>query len=330
MPPDLAAAPHQTSASPWLAALLRLAAVWAALFGLTFPEWRAMAHQWWNIDTYNHVLLVPPILAWLVWLRRDELAKVTPRAWSPGLGWIAAGLALCLAGRASEVNLFAQAGAVMAFQGAVLGLFGLRGSLVLSFPLVYAAFLVPFGDEIIPALQHLTAQIAVALTHLSGVPAVVHGLTIDTPGGKFLVAEECSGVKFLIAMVALTVLAAWTGFSRWLPRVVLVSGAIVVSILANGVRAWGTIFVAQWVGEERAGGFDHIVYGWIFFALVIAAVLGAAWRHFDREPRESGLTAAEAGVQPIVRFERRGIAPPAALLAIAMMAIAFAALGLVV
>ena len=97
------------------------------------------------------------------------------------------------------------------------------------------------------------------------------------------------------------------------------------SILANGVRAWGTIFVAQYVGAERAGGFDHIVYGWVFFAVVIAAVLGVAWRYFEREPAEAGLSAREADTIAS-RIAPRAIAPEWAMAAIAGAAIAFAAL----
>ncbi|MFA9201834.1 MAG: exosortase A [Cypionkella sp.] len=310
--------------------MVRLALAWAALITATFGEWRAMAHQWWNIDTYNHVLLVPAILAWLVWLRRDELARVEPRAWWPGLVWLGAGLVMSLAGRAVEVNLLAQAGALAALQGALLAMLGVRVALVLAFPLLYAAFLVPFGDELIPALQQVTAHIAIGLTHASGVPAISDGLVIDTPGGKFIVAEECSGVKFLVAMTALSVLVAWTGFARWQRRVALVVGAAVVSILANGVRAWGTIYVAQWVGAERAGGFDHIVYGWVFFACVIALVLGAAWRWFEREPAEAGLSAEEAGRHPLAHLERFSTSPDVALAAIAAVAIGFAALAALV
>jgi len=328
MPPELAIA--LPSASAWRAALTRLALAWAALFALTFAEWREMAHQWWDIDTYNHVLLIPAILAWLVWLRREELAKVEPRGWWPGLAWLGAGLAVWPGGHAAEINLFAQAGVLMAFQGAVLGLLGVRAAFIIAFPLLYAAFLIPFGDELIPALQHLTAQMAVALTHASGVPAVIDGLYIDTPGGKFVVAEECSGVKFLIAMVALATLVAWTGFVSWKRRIALVAGAALVSMLANGVRAWGTIYVAQWVGSERAGGFDHIVYGWIFFAVVIALVLGTAWRFFEREPGEAGLTAREAAAHPLARLEHHAIAPDAALALIAAAAILFAALAALV
>jgi exosortase len=212
-------------------------------------------------------------------------------------------------------------------QGAATALLGLRASLILAFPLAYALFLVPFGDEIIAPLQATTARMTVGLTHLSGVPATIDGLFIDTPAGRFVVAEECSGVKFLIAMVALATLVAFTAFRSWPRRALFVAGAAVVSILANGVRAWGTIYVAQFVGIERAGGFDHIVYGWIFFAVVIAAVLAFGWRFFEREPAEAGLTADQVAGLAVTRFEQLRIAPDAALAALATLTIAFAALA---
>lgn len=328
MPPDLVAqpAPVRAAGSPWIPALVRVAAAWTIVFAVTFAEWREMAHQWWDIDTYNHVLLVPAILAWLVWLRREELVRIAPAGWWPGLGWAAAGLMALFAGRSAAVNLVAEGGALMMLQGALLAVTGLRAGLVLAFPLFYSFFLVPFGDELIPTLQQLTARMTVWLVELSGVPAVVDGLTIDTPGGKFVVAEECSGVKFLIAMVALAVLVAWTAFASWKRRILLVAGAALVSILANGVRAWGTIYVAQWVGAERAGGFDHIVYGWVFFAVVVAGVLGVAWRFFEREPGDAGLTAAEAAAHPLARFERLGM-PANLALALVAAALAFAVLA---
>lgn len=326
MPPDSPAFNARLAASftgAWPVALVRLAAASALLFALTFAEWREMAHQWWDIDTYAHILLIPPILAWLVWLRREELQKIVPMAWAPGLLVTATGLAIWFAGRLLEANIVSQGGAVVAFQGAVAALLGIRAALVLAFPLLYALFLVPFGDEIVPPLQEVTAQIAVALTHASGVPANLHGLFIDTAAGRFVVAEECSGVKFLIAMVALGTLVAWTAFRSWKCRVVFLLGAALTSVLANGVRAWGTIYLAQYIGAERAGGIDHIVYGWVFFAVVIAAVLAAAWRFFEREPADAGLTADEADVVA-QRIGGATMAPGFALGLIVSAAIGFA------
>lgn len=277
----------------WRMPLAALGAAWAALIAVTAPSWGEMLHQWWNIDTYNHLLLVPFIIGWLAALKASELAKIPPRPFLPGLALVAAGLALWWAGRALDINLIAHAGAVGALQGAVIAVLGLRASLLLALPIGFASFLVPFGDEIVPPLQFITADIAIALTHWSGVPASIDGIYIDTPAGLFIVAEACSGVKFLIAMVTLGVLVSFTRFASWRRRALFIAACIIVPIIANGVRAWATIFVAQYVGAARATGFDHIVYGWVFFAIVVAALLAGAWRWFEREPDGYGWRAGQ-------------------------------------
>ena len=148
MQPDLAIAGQYAAGRGRIAVLLALG--WAGLFAATLREWSAMAHQWWNIDTYSHILLILPILAWLVWIRRDEVARVEARGWWPGFLWCLLGLAICVVGRSADINLIAQLGVIVAIQGATFGIVGLRVGLILAFPLAYMFFLVPFGDEIIP------------------------------------------------------------------------------------------------------------------------------------------------------------------------------------
>ena len=323
MQPDLAIPGQSIAGRGRSAALLALG--WAGLFAVTLREWSAMAHQWWNIDTYSHILLILPILAWLVWIRRDEVARVEARGWWPGFLWCLLGLAICFVGRSADINLIAQLGVIVAFQGATFGIVGLRVGLILAFPLAYMFFLVPFGDEIIPPLQYVTAEMATALTRFSGVETVADGIHIDTPAGLFIVAEECSGVKFLVAMVALGVLVAYSCFASWKRRMLFLLACVIVPIVANGIRAWATIFIAQYVGAEAAGSFDHIVYGWFFFGIVIALVLGVAWRWFEREPEEAGWNAQQVSALPMLqRLEGNGASPALVLGATLTAALVFA------
>jgi len=315
MPPETTGNLYQGTVWPWQSALERVPHGWRMPLGVlaaaitligmvTAREWGEMFHQWWNIDTYNHILLVPLITIWLIWLKADELAKLSPRPFGWGAALVAAGLMLWLAGRLTGINLFAQAGAVGAVQGAVVAVLGVRVSTLLALPLAYAAFMVPFGDEIIPQLQSITAKMAIALTLGSGIPAVIDGIFIDTPVGLFVVAEACSGVKFLVAMVTLSVLVSFTRFTSWTRRAIFVAASIMIPILANGVRAWGTIYIAQFAGVEFAAGFDHVFYGWIFFALVVAIVLAGAWRFFQSEPEDYGYTASDLDAMTwVARFE---------------------------
>ena len=302
MPPEATLARPRAGVEPqtWRMPLLNLALAVAGLLALTWGDWSEMARQWWDASTYNHILLVPPILAWLVRMRWPELAKLAPRTWWPGLAWLGVGLFAWLAGTMAGINLVSQLGAVLLLQAAVAVLLGPRVAAGLLFPLAYRLFLVPFGDEIVPALQAITAEMAVALTHASGVPAQIDGVFIDTPAGLFEVAEACSGVKFLVAMVALGALVAHLCFASWKRRAVFMAAAVLVPVLANGVRAWGTIYIAQSQGIEFAAGFDHIVYGWIFFALVMAMVLGASWRFFDRSPDDPLIDAAAIEASPLL------------------------------
>ncbi len=324
MPPKpFVAAPAATGqgAIPahWQRPLIALAAIAAALILAFASDWAAMAGQWWNSSTYNHVLFVPLIVAWLVHQRWPQLQRLTPAPWWPALLAFAAALLLWVLGSFAGFTLARQAGAVAMLGASVLAVLGPRVGAGLAFPLAYMAFLVPFGDELIPPLQSITARLTIALTHASQIPAVIDGVFINTPAGLFEVAEACSGIKFLVAMVAFGVLAAHVAFRSWPRRAAFLALCVVVPIVANGVRAWGTIHVAQVKGAAWAGGFDHIVYGWVFFAVVIAAVILAGWRFFDRPPGDPLIDLAAIEASPLLaRLETRPLRLPllAAVLAL--------------
>ncbi len=237
---------------------------------------------WWNISTYTHSLLIVPILGWLVMQRRRALVQLTPAAWWPGLMWSALGAAFWLIGAAFDINVARHLALAMMLQGTVIALTGPMVTRALAFPLFFSFFLVPFGDELIYPLQIVTAEMSMVLLGWSGIPAHLSGLFIATPAGLFHVAEACSGVKFLIAMLALGALVANLCFTSVRRRALFLVACVVVPIVANGIRAWGTIFIAHHRGLDFAAGFDHIFYGWIFFAVVIVIVLSAAWPFFDK------------------------------------------------
>jgi len=238
---------------------------------------------WWTSSTFNHCLLIPPIIAWLVWQRLPQLRALAPAAWWPGLLPLAAGALSWLLGEASGVDFARHLGLLLMLQGSVIAIFGKAVARGLTFPLAYAFFLLPIGEEIVPFMQTVTAEIAAVLLGLSGVSAHLEGIFITTPVGYFEVAEACAGVKFLIAMLAFGTLVANLCFRSWRRRAVFLAASVAIPVLANGVRAWGTIYIAELSGSTAfAESFDHVVYGGVFFAIVIALILGLFWPYFDR------------------------------------------------
>ncbi|MBA3055821.1 MAG: exosortase A [Sphingomonadales bacterium] len=309
--------------SVWRVPMIALGTV-AALLVLAFGrDWAGMAGQWWNSSTYNHILFVPPVIGWLVHQRWPQLRRLTPSTWWPGLALFGAALLLWVLGSFGAVALVRQAGIVAMLGAAVLALLGPRVGAGLAFPLAYMVFLVPFGDELVPPLQLVTAKLAIALVHLSQVPAAINGVFIDTPAGLFEVAEACSGIEFLIAMVAFGALAGHVCFRSWPRRAGFMLIAVAVPVLANGVRAWGTIYIAQFKGAAYAGGFDHIVYGWIFFAVVIALVIAAGWPFFDRASDAPLVDVPKLRSSPALgRLAAQTIRMPVLLAAMAALVIA--------
>lgn len=266
----------------WQRHLLALALASAAIVALFASDVIDMVAIWWTSSTYNHCLLVPPIIAWLIWQRRTELLALTPGLWLPGLALVAAGAFGWLLGYAGGIGLARHAGLVLMLQGAAITLLGKAVSRGLAFPIAYALAAIPFGEELVPAMQTVTADLSMAFLNLAGIPAHREGIFITTPGGYFEVAEACAGVKFLVAMVALGALIANVCFRSSPRRAAFMAAAILIPILANGVRAFATIYVAEQSGIETATGFDHVIYGGVFFAIVIAFILAVAWPWFDR------------------------------------------------
>ncbi|MEG3177581.1 exosortase A [Sphingomonas sp. RB3P16] len=280
-----------------------LAGVAFAMLLLFRTDVAALTTIWWTSTTFGHCLFIAPVIGWLVWQRRAELAQVAPVAWAPGLAIVALGGLGWLLGDAGGVALARHLGIVMMLQGAVVTLLGPNVARALLFPLAYAVFLVPFGEGLEEPLQGVTVGLTMPLLHLFGVPAQVDGVLIIIPNGYFEVAEACSGAKFVIAMIAYGTLVANVCFVSWGRRALFMLVSVVVPVLANGVRAFGTIYAAYLTSVERATGFDHIVYGWLFFGLVMAATLAIGWRWFDRAPDAPVFDPARLQAVPALRLD---------------------------
>lgn len=295
----------------WRRHLVALALLSATILAVFWRDAADMAGIWWHSSTFTHCLLMVPMIGWLVSQRVGLLRPLTPAFWWPALVWMAGGGLVWLVGEAAGVGLFRQLGLVLMLQAAVGAALGEKLVRGLLFPLGYALLLVPFGEELVPLLQTFTANISVLLLHLSGIAAEMQGVFITTNAGFFEVAEECSGVNFLIAMLAYSVFAAHLCFKSWTRRIVFVAAALATTILSNALRAYGTMVAAEIWGIEAAGGIDHIFYGWIFFGLVILLVMLVAMRWFDRPANDVAVDVGALGGSQRFTGTARAVLPAA-------------------
>lgn len=256
--------------------------VFACLLSIAaFPDaWFSMAYVWWTSDTFAHGFIALPCAAWMVWRRRDDWAQVEQRAWWPGLAAVLGCGALWLAGRLGGVASIEEIAAVAAIPATLLLLAGPAIARALAFPLAFLFFAVPLGEFLTPIMMDYTADATVMALRWSGVPVYREGLHFMVPTGRWSVVEACSGLRYLIASVALGVLYAYLQFRTLRYRMMFIGVAVVVPIVANWIRAYMIVMLGHLSDMKIATGVDHLVYGWLFFGIVMAAMFwfGSRWR----------------------------------------------------
>jgi exosortase A len=272
--PRLAAWPATNG--PWAWATLCLVLVSAVAAFLHWAAIAAAAATWTHSPTYGYGMLVPPVVAFLLWRERVALRQIAPRPWLWGLVLVGGAALLASLGRAVSALVLEQFALVALLQAATLTMVGPRLFGRLAFPLLYLYLAVPVGDGLIAPLQDVTARFAVVLLDLVGVPARLNGLFIHIPSATFQVAEACAGLRFLLASFAVGLLLAQLFFRSWWQRFLFVAVSIGLSIVGNALRAAAVVLVAH-LGDSRfAVGLDHLTYGYVFTAVLLACLVGLA------------------------------------------------------
>jgi exosortase A len=249
-------------------------ALGVALLGLLFHTEAAAAVQTWIDSTaYSHCFFVIPIAAYLAWERRQMVA---------GIPIVPMPAAVLLVLPLSFVWLVAERVGIMEGRQLVAmtilevlfaAVLGWRMFRVLAAPLLYLFFLVPFGAFVTPALQNFTAGFIDIGLSVLGIPHYSNDYVIEIPAGSFYVAEACAGLRFLIASIAFGVLYSLLIYRSMARRLSFLAASIIIPIIANGFRALGIVVLGQVLGSAQAAAADHIIYGWVFFSVVLMLLI---------------------------------------------------------
>lgn len=251
---------------------------------LVWPSLREMELLWRRSETFMHCYLILPIFGWLLWRRRIQLVNVSTSYSLPAALAATLFMGLWLSAYLIEVNFVSHFSIVSFVIFTVWACYGTAVVSILRFPLIFLYFLVPFGEAINPALQDVTAYLTVILLNISSIPVYREGLYLHTAFGLFEVAVACSGLNFLIASLSLACLYAYITYSKLYKQISFVVLTVVVSIIANSLRAFLLIFVAK-VSDFKLGfGTDHYYYGWLVFFLVIYLMFWLGNRFTDPTP----------------------------------------------
>lgn len=266
-----------------------------------------MVALWGDAETFAHGYMVPVIVAWLLWRKREAFMAHAPSfAPTPSALFVVAAAALVwLVGDVAAVNPASQFALVAMLVLSVPAVAGWPAARSILFPLCFLFFAVPFGDFLLPTLMARTADFTVMALRVSGIPVFRDGQQFVIPSGTWSVVEACSGVRYLLASLMVGALFAYLNYRSMRRRLLFMGVAIVVPIVANWLRAYMIVMIGHLSGNRLAVDVDHVLYGWVFFGIVIGTMflIGARWADTpaDDEVVAVGLgeAASAAGARPV-------------------------------
>ena len=286
-------------AAQWRSALPILLATIAAIILIHWRTFQSIVAIWERSETFAHGFLIAPISIALIWMKRREVANLRPSVDYLGFALLAAAGLVWLVSHAGQVQVIAQYAVVAMIPAAVIAVCGRQVAGALAFPLAFLLLGVPIGEGLIPPLMDLTADFTVAALRFTGIPVFREGNFFTIPSGSWSVVEGCSGVRYLIASITVGTLFAYLNYRLLWKRVLFIALSVIVPLVANWLRAYMIVMIGHLSDGKLAHGVDHLIYGWVFFGIVMMLLfwIGSFWRD-DLEPRD--VSAPTSGPTPAV------------------------------
>ncbi len=309
----------------------RVLAISAALVFAYATVLRKLGFDWWTDQNYSHGLLIPFVIAYILWTNRQRFKQ--ERA-NPSVFWGTTAVLLALfalwAGTAGAELYTQRMSLVLIIAGIVVYFCGFRLLRLTLVPLVLLILAIPIPiivfNKIAFPLQIFASQCAVWSMRLFDISVLRAGNVIELlPRGsletrKLEVVEACSGIRSLMTLLTLSVVFAylthpgdvddgggpgphgpwWRSYGFW-RSTTLIAAAVPIAILTNALRVSGTGVLAHYYGTGVADGFFHSFSGWVIYISAALLMFAVAWALDRFQPvagkqlRKERLPARESG-----------------------------------
>jgi len=250
----------------------------AAFVVLVYQETLVALWRTWETNpNYSHGYLIPPVVAFLLW--RDRRRYFAARERGSLFGLVLIGLALLGHIVSIRAGVFMTQGysLVLLLFGLSLFFHGRRATRTAWFPLGYLVLMLPMPPYLMNViafrLKVFAARAGSGIAVKLGIPLARSGMTIHIPAGSLRIADPCSGLRSLIALVALGALFAYLSRGKTWKRLVLFATAVPLAVFANVVRIAVLCVVANIWGIDAALGFFHDFSGLLLFMIAFAGLV---------------------------------------------------------
>lgn len=262
-----AGSPHLRPKAPALIAATALLAAFAA-----FPSAPlSIAQVWIESSTYHHAALAAPIGMSLIWRERRRFARARP-------SWRAAALVAALAGlwlvaHAAAAQIGEHVTFALLLIACWVSVYGWLNARRAAGGFFVCLFAVPFGAGLAPLLQSLSTHFVSLMLPAAGVAVARDGAVLTTSEGRFVIADACAGLNFLLAAGLVAAIFSAVALPAWRARAQFFAAALVAAFYANILRA----FLVIWLAVKTPLGLDfarnHALFGWGLYAIFLLLLI---------------------------------------------------------
>jgi exosortase len=250
-----------------------------------------------NDSSSSHIILIPFISFFLLYLGRETIFSNPAPSVGPGIALAIVGLLLywlVIRGpipRDGNWSLSAQAIALILFWvGGFLFFYGTAAMRAGAFALLFLLLMVPVPDVIlnwiINALQEGSTDIAYFVFRLVGIPVLRHGFVLVLPTVTIEVAQECSSIRSSMALFITCLLASHLYLRTGWKKLVLVLLSFPLSLIKNGIRIATLTLLSIYVDPSFLTGSLHHQGGFVFFFLALLMLFPVfLWMERSDNPR---------------------------------------------
>jgi exosortase len=238
-----------------------------------------LAKDWWNEPALSYGMLIPPLAGYIAWLRRDLILAAGVFPTNKGLLLVAFGCVMFLLGKLGVEFFLMRTSFVVLLAGLTWTFWGIRRLQTLAFPFVLLATMVPLPgtvyNSVSAPLQLFASDLSSRLVQEIGISIYRDGNIIQLASTSLGVAEACSGLNSLSALMVASLLLGYLVCSRLRTKIALFLLAIPLAIAVNILRIAGTAVLADY-NHEFAMGFYHSFSGWLVFVAGFGVLYGCA------------------------------------------------------
>ena len=242
------------------------------------PTFIWMIDRWNAKDTYySHGFLVPFVSLFIIWLKREELEKI--KISSSNLGWIffISGLSIHLLSALLRVYFSSGFSLILVLVGLVLLFLGKKYLKQIFFSILFLIFMIPLPllavANISFKLKIFAAQVSTFIINKLGVPAIQDGSIIKTMNSYLIVEDPCSGIRSLIALIALGALIAFFSRMSKTKKAILFLSSFPIAISSNIFRIVSLSLASEMYGPKLATGLFHTIMGILVFVFAFSGLV---------------------------------------------------------